>query len=226
MTELKHVAFIMDGNRRWARQKGLPTFIGHEKGYRRIETVVDHAIKRNISHITFWAFSTENWHREKKEVEFLMKIFRGLFKSRFVKKLLKNGVKLQTLGVLDPFPKDIIENIEKLKEDSRDNTAITVNIALNYGGRAEILRAVEILQKENNKTINQSVFSEYLFTKEQPDPDLIVRTGGEMRLSGFLPWQGVYSELYFTNTYWPDFDEKEFDKAIEEFYSRERRFGK
>lgn len=218
-----HIAFIMDGNRRWARQKGLPTFIGHEKGYRRMETVVDHAIKNNIPFITFWAFSTENWNRDKKEVDFLMKIFRRLFKNSFVKKLLKNGVKLETLGELDPFPKDIVENIEKLKKESKNNTAIIVNIALNYGGRAEILRAAKMIDQNN---IDEQSFANYLYTKGQPDPDLIVRTGGDMRLSGFLPWQAVYSELYFTQAYWPEFDEKEFDKALEEYARRQRRFGK
>lgn len=218
-----HIAFIMDGNRRWARQKGLPTFIGHEKGYRRMETVVDQAIKHNVPFITFWAFSTENWNREKKEVEFLMKIFRKLFKSSFVKKLLNNGVKLQTLGELDPFPKDIIENIEKLKKQSKDNKAITVNIALNYGGRAEIIRAAKLMKREN---IDEQSFTNFLYTKGQPDPDMIVRTGGDMRLSGFLPWQAVYSELYFTNSFWPDFDEKEFEKVLKEYKTRQRRFGK
>lgn len=221
-----HMAFIMDGNRRWARQKGLPTFVGHEKGYRRMETVVDQAIKHTIPYITFWAFSTENWNRDKKEVDYLMKIFRKLFKSSFVKKLLKNRVKLQTLGELSPFPKDIVENIEKIKKQSKNNTAITVNIGLNYGGRAEILRAAEMIQKKKEKKLNEQIFSDYLYTKGQPNPDIIIRTGGDMRLSGFLPWQAVYSELYFTKIYWPDFDEKELGKVLKEYAKRQRSFGK
>lgn len=223
---VRHVAFIMDGNRRWAREHNLHITAGHTKGYHRIETIVDYAHKKQIPFLTFWAFSTENWNREKKEVEFLMQIFRHLFKSRLMKKLQKNKVKAITLGDLSRFPEDIAKSVKDLVKDTKDNTNMTVAIGLNYGGRDEILRAVSKIAKEKPQEITQDLFSRYLFTKDIPDPDLIIRTGGEMRLSGFLPWQGVYSELYFTNTYWPDFDEKEFEKALLDFKNRQRRFGK
>lgn len=224
--KLHHIALIMDGNRRWARQKGLPTFIGHDRGYKRIETIVDAAPKYNISHLTFWAFSTENWKREEKEVSYLMNLFRKLFKSAFIKKMMRNGIRIQVLGDMTPFPKDIQENVQKILDQSKDNTNMTVNIALNYGGRPEILQAVNQLLKDGKKEITEEMFSGALYTTGQPDPDMIIRTGGEQRLSGYLPWQGVYSELYFTEKFWPDFDEQAFDAAIQEYYGRERRFGK
>lgn len=222
---LNHVAFIMDGNRRWARERHLPLLAGHTKGYQAIEPLIAYAVKREIKYLTFWAFSTENWNRDKKEVEILLTIFRKLFASKIVNRLHKNGVKITVLGNIDAFPKDIAENIRKLIEKTKDNTAITVNIGLNYGGREEILRAVNSLLISKHKNVDEEIFSSFLYTKDQPDPDLIIRTSGEQRLSGFLPWQSVYSELYFPEIYWPDFNEEEFEKALEEFAKRKRRFG-
>src|SRR5258708_269430 len=226
MNKLKHVALIMDGNRRWAKERGLPVFAGHRRGYKKIETIINYAVKKDIKYVTFWAFSTENWKRDKKEISFLMDIFRKAFTSKNMKKMMGKGVKIHVLGDLTPFPADIVANIHQVLEDSKDNTKIQVNIALNYGGRAEILRVVANLLQDKPKEVTEELFSQYLYTIGQPDPDLIIRTGGEMRLSGYLPWQTVYSELYFTQLYWPDFDEKEFEKAITEYYMRERRFGK
>jgi undecaprenyl diphosphate synthase len=225
---IKHVAFIMDGNRRWAKERGLPSLTGHAKGYQRIEPLVTYAKDVGIKHITFWAFSTENWKRNEKEVAYLMSLFRKLLKGTLLKNIIKNGGRICVLGELDPFPQDIKDNIKKVLEESKDNTDIIINIGLNYGGRSEILHAVQkiISEKKNSSEITEEIFSQYLYTHDQPDPDLIIRTGGEQRLSGFLPWQGVYSELYFPDIYWPDFSEKEFDKALEEFAARERRFGK
>ena len=225
---IKHIAFIMDGNRRWAKAKRLPTLMGHAKGYKRIDPLVTHAQKLGITHVTFWAFSTENWNRDKKEVTYLMNLFRDMFKGNLLKKLVKKGGRIVVLGDINPFPQDIQENIKRVVEESKNNTSIIVNIGLNYGGRAEILHAIQkiIQDKKNIEDLTEKDFSEYLYTHDQPDPDLIVRTGGEQRLSGFLPWQGVYSELYFPEVYWPDFTEKEFDKALEEFAVRARRFGK
>lgn len=224
-----HIGFIMDGNRRWAKEHKLEMFLGHHKGAERIETIVEVAAKRDIKYTTFWAFSTENWQREKGEVETLMKVFRDMLSGPVVGRMIKNGVKLHVIGDYKAFPKDIVMGIEKLKEASKNNTKITANIALNYGGRAEILEVVKRLiehAKAQSSEIDEEMFASYLYTSGQPDPDMIVRTGGELRLSGFLPWQAVYSELYFTDTYWPDFDEKEFDKALEEYAKRQRRFGK
>lgn len=222
----KHIALIMDGNRRWARRRGLPKLLGHKRGYERIEKVITHAKKRGITFLTFWAFSTENWNRDKEEIDYLMKLFSDLFKGTLVKKIHENKVRVVILGELDRFPLDIARNARELVGDTKDYTAMTVNIALNYGGRSEILRAVSQILADGKKSIDIELFSNYLYTKGQPDPDFIIRTGGEHRLSGFLPWQGVYAELYFPDVYWPDFDEKEFDKALEEYANRERRFGK
>jgi len=222
---IRHVGFIMDGNRRWARERRLPLAVGHTKGYQAIEPLIAYANKRGIKYLTFWAFSTENWNRDQKEVEVLLQIFRHIFQGQFIKKLHKNGVKINILGEIEAFPKDLVEKIKDLIVLTKNNSAITVNIGLNYGGRAEILRAVNNILKEEVKTVDEKSFISYLYTKDQPDPDLIIRTGGEQRLSGFLPWQSVYSELYFPEVYWPDFNEQEFEKALVEFENRQRRFG-
>lgn len=225
---IKHVAFIMDGNRRWAKEKGLPTLTGHAKGYRRIGPLVTHAQKLGIKHITFWAFSTENWKRDAEEVAYLMNLFRKTFTDGMLKKIIKNGGKIIVLGEIDPFPKDIQENIKKVIEDSKNNKEITVNIGLNYGGRAEILHVVQQLLKDKSgqSEITEEEFTHYLYTSNQPDPDLIIRTGGELRLSGFLAWQGVYSELSFPKKYWPEFGPDDFDDALAEYTRRKRNFGK
>src|SRR3989344_2468338 len=217
-----HVAFILDGNRRWARKRGLPYIVGHTKGYRRIEPVILHAKKLGIKYLTFWAFSTENWHREKKEVEDLMNIFRKLFKSSMIERLKKEGARIRIIGNLDDFPKDIVEKMRTIIEESKDNSAINVNIAMSYGGRPEILRAVNKMLRDGIKKVDEETFNKYLYTAGQPDPDLIIRTGGVQRLSGFLAWQSIYSEFYFIDKFWPEFSVKEFDKALSEFADRER----
>lgn len=221
----QHVAFIMDGNRRWAKGRKLPIIFGHRKGYGRIEEIVKHAKAKGIKYVTFWAFSTENWNREKKEVDDLMKVFREVFKKSSMNKLMAEGALISVFGDLTPFPKDIQENVEKLMDDTRNNTNIQVNFALNYGGRPEILRAVSLLI-EKGLAITEENVSNNLYSQGQPDPDLLIRTGGELRLSGYLPWQSVYSELYFTDVLWPDFDSKQLDQAVEEYETRQRRFGK
>jgi undecaprenyl diphosphate synthase len=225
---VKHVALIMDGNRRWAKKKRLPVFAGHRKGYQVIEKIVERAQQHEIPYVTFWAFSTENWERNEKEVMYLMQLFRQVLKGNLVKRLIKKGGRIKVLGNLIAFPEDIREGIARVVEESKDNTAIQVNVALNYGGREEILQAVQQIVSERVKStdITEELFSQYLYTKDIPDPDLVIRTGGAVRLSGYLPWQSVYSELYFTDTFWPDFDEEEFDKALEEYEKRERRFGR
>jgi undecaprenyl diphosphate synthase len=224
---IKHIAVIMDGNRRWAKEKNLPTLLGHQKGYKRIEKIVERAQKLGISYITFWAFSTENWKRSDKEVAYLLDLFRQVFKSTVLKRLIKKGGKICVLGNISAFPQDIQEDILQVMEMSKNNKGIQINIALNYGGGEEIVQAVRQIVAENVKKneITADLLSQYLYTKDQPDPALIIRTGGAQRLSGYLPWQSIYSELYFTDTYWPDFDEKAFGKAIEEYERRERRFG-
>jgi undecaprenyl diphosphate synthase len=225
---IQHVALIMDGNRRWAKEKKLPAFAGHQKGYQQIEKIVNRADELEIEYITFWAFSTENWTRSKDEVTYLLNLFRKILKGKLFDKLIKKNGKLCVLGNISTFPKDLQKEIARVIEESKDNTGIQINIALNYGGREEILQAVQkiVIDKINNEDITEELFSQYLYTSKQPDPDLIIRTGGAQRLSGYLPWQSVYSELYFTDIYWPDFGVDEFDRAIEEYERRERRFGK
>lgn len=226
MKQLQHVAFIPDGNRRWAKQKGLPTLAGHKAGYETFGPLIEYAVLQKIPYLTFWAFSTENWQRSKREVDYLLNLFRQLLDGRRTRKLAKKGVKFFVLGDRSRFPEDIQQKMSKLVDDTKDNQQIWVNIALNYGGRDEILRAVNRLLLQKATQVNSQSFADCLYTVGQPDPDLIIRTSGEQRLSGLLPWQGVYSELYFTNIYWPDFNEAEFQKAIDDYYQRDRRFGR
>lgn len=233
----KHVAFIMDGNRRWARKKGLSPFRGHILGEDRIEPIIDYAIEIGIPYLTFWAFSTENWNREKKEVQFLLNMFRHDLAKK-VNNFHQKNVKLKIIGNLSLFPDDIQEQTNEWMEKTKNNTKITVNMALSYGGRDEIVRAINKWREESRikpsdsegknheSRITREELKKYLDTGNQPDPDLIIRTGGEKRLSGFLMWQSEYSELYFTETFWPDFTPKEFEKALLDFQNRARRYGK
>ncbi|MFA6814361.1 MAG: di-trans,poly-cis-decaprenylcistransferase [Candidatus Pacebacteria bacterium] len=228
----KHVAIIMDGNRRWARKQGLSIIKGHRKTAEEIiERLADYAIKLGIKYLTLWVFSTENWHRDQEEVEGIMNLFRETF-STAAKRLHNKGVRVHSIGDLSLFPQDIRNGVEHWKKETTSNKKLIVTFALNYGGRDELTRAVNrLISKEEdlkNKKITPEIFEKYLDTKQElnlPDPDLIIRPGGEQRLSGYLPWQGVYSELYFCPTLMPDFNEKEFAKALEEFANRQRRFG-
>jgi len=221
----------MDGNRRFAIAKGLPTLAGHKYGEERIEPIVDKALELGISYLTFWAFSTENWQRKKHEVLFLLNLYRKDLDKK-IDSFHRKNVKINVIGNLTMFPPDIIEKTKKWMEKTKNNKKITVNIALSYGGRDEIIRAINKLyeqitnNKEQRTKITKEVFNKYLDTAGQPDPELLIRTGGEKRLSGFLLWQLEYTELYFTDTLWPDFTPEEFTKAIKEYSQRKRRFGK
>lgn len=212
-----HIAIIMDGNRRWAKQRGLAAVAGHAFA---VDSVVEQLIERagelGVKYLTLWAFSTENWGREKDEVEGIMSLFRKALMTK-VQKFIEKGARLRMIGDISRFAPDIQEGMKKAMKASEQNTKITVTFALNYGGRDEIKRAVEKGGVD---------FEKYLDTAGMPDPDLIIRTGGEQRLSGFLMWQSAYSELYFTETLFPDFGPKELDTAIEEYQGRQRRFGK
>lgn len=226
-TSLNHVAIIMDGNRRWARQHKLELLRGHEKVANEvIQQLVDRATELNIAYLTLWAFSTENWQRDEGEVTGILNLLRSAF-SRNAAELHEKGVKLNTIGNLSKFPKDIQESVAKWVEISKNNTKITVTFALNYGGRDEILRAMNALRAKepSDQPITEEIFSSYLDTNTLPDPDLIIRPGGEKRLSGLLPWQSTYSELYFTDVLMPDFGPAELDKAVADFQVRQRRFG-
>jgi len=222
----QHVAFIMDGNRRWARQNKLSLFLGHEHGARRLEPLVEYGLSQGIRFMTFWAFSTENWQRADEEVADILNVFRQALKDPMVKRLQEKGVRVSVIGDLTPFPADIKQEVERILEASKANKRMTVNIALNYGGRAEILQAIQILLDRKQTSVTEEEFSHLLYTAGQPDPDLIIRTGGELRLSGYLPWQAVYSELYFTPILWPDFGPEALEEALKDYKKRQRRFGK
>ena len=226
----KHVAMIMDGNRRWARVKGRPEFEGHRVGEEKIEPIVDVAVELGIPYLTFWAFSTENWHRSKKEVAFLLNLYRYKLNEK-VKRFHRKNVRVNVIGNLEMFPQDIRKRTVEWMEKTKNNTKITVNFALSYGGRDEIIRAIEKLRvnsklETRNSKLSEEEFEKYLDTAGQPDPDLLIRTGGERRLSGFLLWQLEYTELYFTDIFWPDFTPEEFKKSLKDFEDRQRRFGR
>jgi undecaprenyl diphosphate synthase len=222
---VKHIGIIMDGNRRWAREHKMQALQGHEYvANELIEKLVERCIEKEIPYLTLWAFSTENWGRDKQEVEGLMGLFRQAFKKS-AKRLHEKGVRLHVIGDLSKFPADIQENVADWLEKSKNNTRITVTFALNYGGRDEILRAVKKLVASGEE-INQENIANHLDTTDMPDPDLIIRPGGEQRLSGFLPWQAVYAELYFTDILMPEFGPDQLDLALDEYEKRARRFGK
>ncbi len=216
----QHVAIIMDGNRRWAKQQGLAAIMGHRKvAQEMIERLTDFAIARGIKYLTLWAFSTENWERPADEVDGIMSLFRESLQTQ-VEKLHRKNVRVAVIGDISRFPEDIRQQVADFVAQTAKNTAMTVVFALNYGGRDELRRAVRQGGED---------FEQHLDTKQMidlPDPDLLIRPGGEQRLSGFLPWQTVYTELYFSEVLMPDFDEAELDKALAEYARRQRRFGK
>jgi undecaprenyl diphosphate synthase len=227
----RHIAIIMDGNRRWAREHKLPPLEGHRRVAGAVlEKLIAHAAKTGVKYLTLWAWSTENWKRDKGEVLGIMNLLRQGF-GRFGEKMYKNGIQMKVIGDIAKLDPDIQTSIQKLIERTKNNNRITAIFALNYGGRDEILRAIKkiIAQTAKNKqqtTFTEKVFSGMLDTAGIPDPDLIIRTGGEERLSGFLLWQSQYSELYFAPWYMPDFTPEKLDEAIEEYESRQRRFGR
>ncbi len=222
----KHVGIIMDGNRRWAKDRGLAVFKGHEAGVDKIESIVEHAKSKGIEVVSFWAFSTENWNRNRVEIDALMNIFRDILTGPMIKRLMQSGVKINTIGDMSRFPEDIQDKASRIVAESKENDAINVNLGLNYGGREEIVLAVNQALREGKTEITQEDIASHLYTKGQPEPDLIIRTSGEKRHSGFLLWQSRDAEYVYPTVFWPDFDEKEFDKALEDYAQRERRFGK
>ena len=227
MTPLpNHVAIIMDGNGRWAKQRGLPRIEGHRSGTENIRRVVEGFRQHEVKYLTLFAFSTENWSRPMTEVRGLLRILARVI-DRESKALHEKGVKLGHLGRIDGLSQELQAKIRKATEMTKNNTAMTLSIAFDYGGRAEILDAIRRIIKEGipPENITESLFSSYLYAADMPEPDLIIRTAGEMRLSNFLIWQSAYSEYYSTPTLWPDFDEREIEKALLTYSQRERRFG-
>ena len=225
-----HIAIIMDGNRRWARAKGLPIAMGHKEGAKTLEKIVRYANKIGIKYITVYAFSTENWKRAEDEVNALMLLLQNYIEE-YSKRADSENIKVQFLGDTTRFKPRMQKGINDCIERTKNNTGVTFNIALNYGGRAEILKAVKdiALDVKNGDLeideINEDIFESKLYTNGMPDPDLLIRTSGEIRLSNFLPWQLVYSEFVFVDKNWPDFNEEELDKAIIEYQRRTRKFG-
>lgn len=220
----QHVALIMDGNRRWARKNGIPQLEGHRRGYGQSKVVIEECLALGIKHVTFWAFSTENWKRERKEVDYLMRLLEEKLAEE-IDEFNRKGIRFVHLGRKDRVPKSVRELLEKAEEVTKGNQTLTVCMAIDYGGRDEILRALEKACAEGKTTWTEADFSLLLDTVGVPDPDFIIRTSGEQRLSGFLLWQCAYSEFLFTDTCFPDFGVEAFHEALEEFQSRQRRFG-
>lgn len=226
MQQIKHIAFIMDGNRRWAKQKGLPTLEGHRRGYNKMKDVGDWCIKRGIKHITVYAFSTENWKRSKTEVDYLMRLLQNAL-TKELGEFHKRGIRLKVIGSRERLSKNIVKAIDNAEKETANNTKGTLNLAINYGGRLEIVEAVKkiMAQKKSAGVISEEDISKNIWTAGQPDPDIIVRTSGEQRLSGFLTWQSVYSELFFIKHHWPGFTERDLDDILDDYNNRNRRFG-
>ncbi|MCC3864672.1 isoprenyl transferase [Terrisporobacter petrolearius] len=226
----KHIAIIMDGNGRWAKSKFLPRTAGHKAGVETIRTVLRECKKLSVKHVTLYAFSTENWKRPKLEVDTLMNLLSTYLKNE-VATLHKENVKLTAIGDINNLPSQCVKELNKAIELTKNNTGCNLNLALNYGGRLDIKNAlVDIIKdvkvgKINLDEIDENTISNHLSTKSIPDPDLVIRTSGEERLSNFLLWEVAYAEFYFTNVHWPDFDEKELQKAIFTYQNRDRRFG-
>lgn len=222
-----HLGIIMDGNGRWAQARGMPRLAGHRAGVDNIRRILEHCVQRGVKVLTIYAFSTENWQRPPDEVSGLMRLL-GLTIQRQLNDLDRNGVRILHSGRMEGINKHLQKQIVNALEVTRHNDRIILNVAFNYGGRAEILDAVRHIIQDGTapELLTEELLSSYLYTGGLPDPDLIVRTGGEWRLSNFLIWQAAYAEYYTTPTYWPDFDEVELDKAFVEFSHRQRRFGR
>lgn len=222
----QHIAIIMDGNGRWAEARGLTRLDGHRAGTENLRQIIDGCIEKGVQHLTVYAFSTENWRRPKEEVDGLLNILET-YLDRELDALCRKGVRLHHIGRLEAMPEPIREKVKHSIDVTCANTSLWLHLAWNYGGRDEIVYAIQQMLKENipPDQVNEDLVSQYLFTAGTPDPDLIIRTSGEMRISNFLIWQSAYSEWYFTLTLWPDFSKEELFKAIDAYSQRDRRFG-
>ncbi|AZT90812.1 isoprenyl transferase [Caldicellulosiruptor changbaiensis] len=227
----RHIAIIMDGNGRWAKKRGLPRSAGHRFGAQKLKEIVLFADEIGLKYLTVYAFSTENWKRPKDEVENLMNLLREFFDTEIENLINKTQIKIRVIGDISKLDKDIQERIISAEERTKDKTGLCVVIALNYGGRSEIVNAAKNLAldiksgKIDIEAVNEELFRNYLYTKDIPDPDLLIRPSGEMRVSNFLLWQISYTEFWFSNVLWPDFRKEHLLKAIEDYQKRERRFG-
>ena len=229
MTEKKkieHIGIVMDGNGRWAKARGLPRLMGHQAGVKAVERIVRAAKDLGVKYLSLYAFSTENWRRPKTEVIGLMSLFRYYMKLK-VAEVNKEGARMRFAGQLAALPDAVLEALKEAEEKTKANTLMQVIVCLNYGGRQEILDAVDKMLSAGVKPpVTEEVMRQYLYLPDVPDPDLLIRTSGELRMSNFWLWQGSYSEYYFTDKYWPDFDKADLEKAIADYYGRDRRYGK
>lgn len=226
----KHIAIIMDGNGRWAKKRFMPRNYGHAQGSKAVENICEDAYNLGVKYLTVYAFSTENWVRPKEEIDALMKLLRTYMKD-CLKRSSKNNMRVRVIGDISRLPEDLQQSIIELEQVSAENTGLNFQVALNYGGRDEMVRAIKKIASDvkDNKLlvdeITEETFAEYLDTREIPEPDLLIRTSGEKRLSNFLLWQLAYTEFYFTDVLWPDFNKKELIKAIDYYKDRDRRYG-
>jgi undecaprenyl diphosphate synthase len=226
----KHIAIIMDGNGRWAKKRGLPRVAGHHEGMKTVKKIVKKAVDLQIQTLTLYAFSTENWKRPKSEVEFIMKL-PSEFLNTYLPELKENNVQVRTIGNFHELPEHTQNAVQTAIEETANNTGLILNFALNYGSRREMVDAIKQIAKLVEEStldindINEELIDQYLYTNQLKDPDLLIRTSGEVRLSNFLLWQCAYTEFYFTDVLWPDFDESEFEKSILVYQNRKRRFG-
>jgi undecaprenyl diphosphate synthase len=223
----RHVAIIMDGNGRWAKQRGLPRSIGHRQGTENLRTIIKAAVEFGVGIMTIYAFSTENWSRPRREVALLMRILEMVI-DRELRELNDQGVQIRHIGELDGIDPRLADKVRKACEATKNNSRLILNVAFNYGGRDEIVHAVQAIVKAGvpYDQINEELISNYLYTAGLPDPDLVIRTSGEYRISNFLLWQGSYAEYFYTPVYWPAFNKEEFRKALVEYSNRRRRYGK
>jgi len=226
-TNLKHIAIIMDGNRRWAKEHFLPSMMGHKKGVDALKKVTRACDDFGVKYLTLYAFSTENWNRKQEEVDFLMDLLATTLKSE-LKELNENNVKMNFIGDLNALNKNLQNILDESRETTKNNTGVVLTVAINYGSRDEITHAIKniIKDKKQEEEITQELISQYLYTKNMPDPDLLIRTSGEKRISNYLLWQIAYSEIYFTDIFWPEFDKDALALAVKEFAQRQRRWGK
>lgn len=228
-----HIGIIMDGNGRWAKKRLMPRTFGHKSGARAFRDIAEHCRLIGLKHLTVYAFSTENWKRPKQEIDAIMNLLREYLKEVFSdrEQYIKKNMRVRFIGKIEELDMDIIDGINEIENTTKDMTGLNLNVAVNYGGRNDIVLAVQKISEQiKNGTmepysITEKTISENLYTAGQPDPDIIIRTGGESRLSNFLTWQSAYSEYMYTDTLWPDFKPRELDNILDEFYKRERRFG-
>jgi len=225
MNELNHIAIIMDGNGRWGLKKKKSRNYGHLHGIKAVETVIKSSLIKKISHLTLYTFSTENWQRPDSEINFLFDLIRKSLKRK-IQKIIKQGIKVNIIGQRKGLPKDIVDIVKLIEKKTVKNKKITLNLALNYGSKEEIINACKRLALKKGKKINASNFEKELYTKNIPDPEILIRTGGTKRLSNFLLWQLAYTEIFFVDKLWPDFNENDFNRIIIKFNKIKRNFGK